>query len=295
MKSDKNDDAMERVRGGSIKLKRLFLILIVTQLLWGQVMAEETLNNTIMEPSISREAWETVARKTIFFGHQSVGNNIIDGLQMVAKENQFRALNIKKTRNDNDITGPMLAHSKVGRNKQPLAKIQDFVEIVRSGVGNNISIALMKLCPADINGNTNAKELFQQYDAALRSLQKEFPSVRFLAATCPLTVLRTGWKAWIKKIFFRSRSHWLANIKRYEFNASLRKAYIESGSLFDIAKVESTLPDGSRATYMYNDTQYYYLYQGYTYDGAHLSALGKLRVAEEFIRVLANIVQKQDK
>ena len=283
---------MERITVISIKSLLFVLGFMFAQTFPAQVIAMQKVTAANGAQSITPEIWESVARKRIFFGHQSVGNNIIDGLRIVAKQNQFRALNIIETRNQNDIAGPMFAHSKVGRNKQPDSKIKDFVEIIRGGVGKNIDIAFFKLCPADINGNTNAKELFQQYDSALRSLQKEFPSVRFLAATCPLTALRAKWKTWIKKIFFRSRSHWWANIKRYEFNESLRKAYIESGSLFDIAKVESTLLDGSRATYKYNGTQYYYLYLGYTYDGAHLSALGKQGVTEELIRVLANIVQK---
>ena len=281
---------MEHVKVSLIKqLIGLFLLLIVTQLLWGQVMAKETINTTNPELGTRRQAWESIARKRIFFGHQSVGNNIIDGLQMVAKQNQFRALNIIETRNGNDITGPMLAHSKVGRNKHPDSKIEDFAKIVRGGMGKRIDVALLKLCYVDIDGNTDTDALFQKYHSTLKHLQKSYPQVKFIAVTVPLTTLQTGWKAWVKRILGRSPAGYRENIKRNKFNELVRKAYAKSGLLFDIAKVESTLPDGSRSTYTVNNTRYYHLYSGYTQDGGHLNTVGKQSVAESLIIVLAKI------
>ena len=284
---------MEHVKVSLIKqFIRLFLLLIVTQLLWGQVMAKETVNTTNPKLDARRQAWETVARKTIFFGHQSVGNNIIDGLRMVAKQNQFQALNIIETRNGNDITGFMFAHSKVGRNKHPGSKIEDFAKIVRGGMGKRIDVALLKLCYVDIDGNTDTDELFQKYHSTLKHLQKSYPQMKFLAATVPLTTLQTGWKAWVKRILGRSPAGYRENIKRNKFNELARTAYAKRGLLFDIAKVESTLPDGSRSTYTVNNTRYLHLYSGYTSDGGHLNAVGKQRVAENLIQVLATIAQK---
>lgn len=246
----------------TILIKSMFLVLLFvgfmfTQIFPAQVDAMQKVTVESTSQSITSDIWESIVQKKIFFGHQSVGNNIIDGLRMVAIQNRFRALNIIETRKLKDIQGSMFVHSKVGKNKQPNNKIRDFVEIIRSGIGQNLDMAFLKLCYVDIGGNTNIKELFQHYHSTLHSLQKQNPSVAFLAVTCPLTTLQTGWKAWVKRALRRSPYGYQENMKRYEFNQLVRKAYTKNGLLFDIAQVESTLPDGRRSTYLVNNTRSY--------------------------------------
>ena len=81
-------------------------------------------------------------------------------------------------------------------------------------------------------------------------------------------------------------------MKRYEFNELIRKAYAKSGLLVDIARVESTLPDGRRSTYTVNNRTYYHLYSGYSDDRGHLNTVGKLWAAESLLNILDNIVQE---
>jgi len=71
----------------------------------------------------------------------------------------------------------------------------------------------------------------------------------------------------------------------------LRKEYEGKEPLFDIAKFESTLPDGSRTSFSENGKIYYCLASNYTTDGGHLNDLGKKVVAEQLLLFLSKLPQ----
>ena len=39
--------------------------------------------------SLTRAEWDALARRTMFFGHQSVGENIIDGLRKIERDREL--------------------------------------------------------------------------------------------------------------------------------------------------------------------------------------------------------------
>ena len=45
---------------------------------------------------VTDKAWESLAKKRIYFGHQSVGENVIDGVLDVMKSHQAISLNFKE-------------------------------------------------------------------------------------------------------------------------------------------------------------------------------------------------------
>ena len=69
----------------------------------------------------------------------------------------------------------------------------------------------------------------------------------------------------------------------------MRLEYSADNRLFDIATVESTLPDGSREKYILDGQEYYSLYEGYTDDGGYLNEVGRLRVAQALLNMLGNL------
>jgi lysophospholipase L1-like esterase len=81
----------------------------------------------------------------------------------------------------------------------------------------------------------------------------------------------------------------LENKKRQEFNERLRARYNANNQLFDIAEIESTLPDGSREKFILDGEEYYSLYSEYTNDGGHLNKEGQLRVAQAFLYFLGEL------
>ena len=86
-------------------------------------------------PSISdipASAWERLGQKKIFFGHQSVGNNIIAGLQKLGAENSELKLNIVRIEQFGPLGDPGFYHSDIGKNDYPKTKIVYFLVTVTS-------------------------------------------------------------------------------------------------------------------------------------------------------------------
>ena len=78
-------------------------------------------------------------------------------------------------------------------------------------------------------------------------LKEAYPETIFIHVTMPLTSIQTGPKAWVKKIIGRQIRGIDDNIKRNQFNDMLRKEGEGKAPIFDLAKIESTLPDGTRS------------------------------------------------
>jgi hypothetical protein len=99
---------------------------------------------------------------------------------------------------------------------------------------------------------------------------------------------KTGIKETAKRIFQLGKgSHKERNMQRTRFNNLLIDTYHGKQPVFDLARVESTWPDGQRQFSSVKSEQIYSLVPDYTYDGGHLSDLGKRIIGAEIIRTLA--------
>jgi hypothetical protein len=103
--------------------------------------------------------------------------------------------------------------------------------------------------------------------------------------TVPLTTHARGLKPFIKNIIYGD----IENIKRNQFNAMLTKKFKDSDAIFDLAKIESTRPDGSRSAFQYKGETYYSLYNRYTEDGGHLNEIASRIAAKELLLILAKV------
>ena len=59
--------------------------------------------------------------------------------------------------------GGFVDHAFIGENGKPVLKIQDFDARMRSGVGEQVDVAMMKLCYIDIDSDTDVGALFATY------------------------------------------------------------------------------------------------------------------------------------
>jgi len=250
------------------------------------------------EPKISHRAikdisaaeWKKFSQKMIYFGHKSVGLNIIDGIKDLTIENHKLNINIIETADPVDFKEGAFFHSRIGKNVDPRSKISEFNHVIENGIGLKADIAFFKFCYVDINENTNVKDVFNEYKDTMETLRKKYPNVSFVHVTVPLCTTTTTWKTWIKKLIGKQYIwEYEDNIKRNIFNALLIKEYEDQVSIFDLAKSESTLPDGSRATFKRNGKTYYSLASVYTDDGGHLNSMGRKRVAEDLLLYLLNL------
>jgi hypothetical protein len=214
------------------------------------------------------------ARVRVFFGHQSVGWNLIDALPGVYAEYGAPAPTVVEGKQAAGSAGSFL-HAQMGRNTDPRSKIDEFAAVIRGGVGDRVDVALLKFCYVDFSADTDAEALFATYRATMDALQRDYPDVVFLHVTAPLMT---------------EDNSAAENMVRQRYNEALRSAY-PADVVFDLAAVESTAPDGARVSGRHHGATYYALYDGYSDDGGHLDAEGAARADAALIATIARAVE----
>ena len=229
--------------------------------------------------------------KRIFFAHQSVGNNILDGLGEMG--NPLPQKLLPPTASAETVaaafSSPGIVHAMVGENMKPLSKIEHFEKMLQEGVGKHADIAFMKLCYIDIDADTNVEALFQRYEESCARLSALFPNLTLAHMTVPLTTVESGVKSWLKKAMGKTLWGVLENQKREAFNQKLRETYAGKAPVFDLALLESTHTDGSREVFEHAGAQIPALIAGMSDDGGHLNAAGRAQLASAFARFLAGV------
>ena len=228
----------------------------------------------------------------IYFGHQSVGRNIIEGIKDIYTQYPDLKSNIinLSTLESNSNLDVYFSESGIGRNIDPVSKYDDFAHILRSKFKDTLDVAFLKLCYIDIDKNTNINEVFHYYKMKMDSLKNEFKHTVFIHVTVPLNC-RTTLKNTVKRILNYNYDIDVNNIKINQFNNLLLETY-KNEPIFDLARIESTYPDGSRETFKSDDATYYSLIKDYTYDYGHLNELGRKIVARELISTIAQAIKK---
>jgi hypothetical protein len=242
---------------------------------------------------VPAQSWKGLANARIFFGHQSVGFNIVNGLEDITRQGGPAKLNIVETYSPADFTGPVFAHAPVGKNSQPMSKIERFVEIMDAGAGDKVDIAFLKFCYVDVTNESDPCEIFEKYKTAISGLEKRYPNVKFVHLTVPLRSAPKGFNKTFRsfiKWLFRMPTALDDNLKREEYNKLIRDAYAGSGRIFDLAHVES-VGQNSRSCYVARENQQIpFMAPEYTDDGGHLNQRGRKAVAEQMLIFLCGIL-----
>jgi hypothetical protein len=215
-----------------------------------------------------------VAEMRIFFGHQSVGRDVLAGIATIAPSLRIASL-------DTVPDGPALIEASIGQNEHPATKDQAFLEAL-AAVGP-VDAALYKYCYVDVSLDTDVRELFDRYEQTL-----EQAPVPVIPVTLPLTTVEPGWKRLLKQMAGRPTQASL-NAKRMQFNELLRKRYADT-AIIDLAKLESTREDGTRCLIRVEDLEVECLAPEFSDDGSHLNELGRAHVASGFLTALSRAI-----
>jgi len=234
--------------------------------------------------SALRADLDRIAHERVYFGHQSVGANLLEGVKQLA-DGAGVPLRIIESPSAGAVAAGSIAHVFLAENGAPLRKLESFKTAL--GEGARVDVALMKFCYVDVNGDTDAKALFERYRATITELRAKNPRTTFVHVTLPLTTAQTGWKALAKRMLGRAPYGTVENLRREEYNTLLRRTYRGREPIFDLARVESTAPDGTTTRVSWNGSIAPAMVVAYTEDGGHLNAQGKLLAARELIKVLA--------
>jgi hypothetical protein len=235
-----------------------------------------------------RQQLEQLSRRRIVFGHQSVGENLLQGLADLSKEAGV-PLRVVESAAPDALDQPGLAHQKIGQNEQPETKIAGFTTLLEGGLGSRAEIALYKLCYIDFSPDRDAARLFAEYRAAHQARRARFPTVTFVHVTVPLTVVQRGFTGWLKNTLGSGAWGERENVLRHQFNQLLRAEYQGKEPIFDLARVESMAQDGAESSFERGGAKYPALVPAYSDDGQHLNAAGQRRAALALISALADL------
>jgi hypothetical protein len=286
-----------------MRIKKKYLVLIaVSAILITGVVAMSMLkiksridSNSITLPTfddVPKECWKKLAGKKIFFGHQSVGYNIMDRIADIINERDDIKLNVIESREVSVFDRPVFAHLQVGKNMDPVSKIKSFIDVMDSGVGAKVDIAFFKFCYVDIMRNSDPEKIFNLYSTALRELKERYPETKFLHVTVPLRSTPKGIERNLKqsiKLLIGKPGVLDDNIKRERYNELLTDAYSKTEPLFDLALIETVNPDGFRCYAVKGEEKVHVMASEYTEDGGHLNSRGSKKVAEQLLICLAEI------
>lgn len=230
---------------------------------------------------VSRAELREVAGTKIYFGHQSVGDNILAGVRDL-----YAGAGLPDPVVTEATGAGYVLEAHVGVNEDPQSKLRAFDQALRSGLGEQVEVAMLKFCYVDILPGTDVEALFADYRDTIAALERDFPGVRFIKTTVPVMTEQTT-KQRIKAFIKRSNRYGAdENVLRERYNALIRAEYDE-GELLDIAALESTTPDGDRVTGTEDGSTYFALYPGYAADNGHLNATGAQIVADAWLRLVA--------
>lgn len=215
----------------------------------------------------------------VLFGHQSVGQNILDGIAELAHTGVAVPRVLVDLNQPTDAApGVTLAHFRVGKNGAPLTKIHDFERTVMGDAGRRAQAALFKFCYVDLRDANQVAPLFEAYLQMTERLQRERPDLVLAHVTMPLRSVPTGIVATARRLLGQRHPQSAANAARHAFNELLRERCGSVAPLFDLAAIESGGRDAAPR-----------LLPLYTDDGGHLNRQGRQVVAERFVDFLERL------
>ena len=265
------------------------LVILISNIGCSRGEMNNQTNSTYDAEPISEAVWEKLSSQKIFFGHMSVGYNILEGVVDLSRISPGAKIRISESADPSKLGDGAWLHSKIGKNTDPYSKIDDFERAIDNGLGSQLEVAFLKLCYVDIVGDTDVEKVFSSYKSTITRLKSKYPSIKIVHFTPPLTRLQTGPKAWIKKAIGKPLYGARENVKRTEFANLLKHEYGKENAVFDLAAIESTHFNGDKESYYSKGKQYPQLIADYTNDGGHLNAVGRKWVAEKLLVFLGGL------
>jgi hypothetical protein len=238
---------------------------------------------------VPADHWQALASRRTWFGHQSVGGNIAQGVADLAADGVAPIAAPVQVRPTDTALAPGFSHGENGTNTDPQSKLDAFSRFVDGTLRGEVDVAFFKLCYVDITPTTDVAALAGAYQQMMRDLAARHPNVQFVHVTCPITVVTPPWKARLKRVLGRPEPGFAANAARERYNRLIREAYDGREPVFDLAVVESTRPDGSRETFRHAGETWPALVAAYSHDGRHLNRDGRRWAAANLLSLLASL------
>jgi hypothetical protein len=238
------------------------------------------MSNSVDATAVTDSVLARTQSLRIFFGHQSVGGNVIAGVQALADSGISLPLQVIRTIDPDSVAGAVLGHEWIGENGDPAGKMAAFLKILRGPGTTTVNTAMMKLCYSDFTKNTDPQALFASYVAMVDSLRAARPDLVLAHVTTPL-VAPDGTLKYLLRTVRGRLTNAARNTRIQEYNALMRSKYGPGGQLFDLAAFEAggSMERGAA------------LRAAFTDDGEHLNASGQRVVSSAYLSFLGSVAR----
>lgn len=263
-------------------IKTVLILLLIS----GCNTHENYKNELTTNSMINKSELSSLEGKAAYFGHQSVGINIIDGLKsLIIKNNDLNFikiishkeyLSLKIPENDSSF---YFIHSFIGENGFPETKLEDFQN--KLDTLTSINAAFLKFCFVDIDRNTDVNVLYNNYINKIKYLEGKHNNIKFVYFTIPVTAKRNYFVLLAKTILGRPDYSY----KRNQINKLLRET--DNINLFDLAYLETNSENYKKENIKEH------LLKEYASDAGHLNSIGSEKVALELLIHLNSLFEEQ--
>lgn len=236
---------------------------------------------------VSADQWASLAHSTIYFGHQSVGNNILEAARDLLREHP--QIPIRIVSGSPVAAAGVLNEFVIGENGDPQSKNASFLSVVERNLGPR-PILMLKYCYVDIDVRTNVDAVFQQYQETISRIKAKHPDATIVHVTVPL-VTHSAVRDAINGVLGRPTRP-MRNAQRSRYNELLRAAYGGKEPIYDLAAVEARRADGSEEVVSLGDRRVYALAPEWAADDGHLNAAGRRHAAEAMLATLALVAAR---
>jgi hypothetical protein len=234
---------------------------------------------------ITPEQWASLSQRTFYFGHQSVGANIIEGVREVSAGRP--EIRLRVVCGEPAASPGALNEFRIGRNEDPESKNAAIVLATNGALGPS-PVIMFKYCYVDVRDKTDPGKLFESYRQTVAQLRTRHPAATVVHLTVPLMTEPSLLRYVMNTVRGRTTSR-EENAVRAEYNRLLRSAYAATEPVFDLAAVESTRADGSLEYGVVDGAKVPALAREWSSDSGHLNAAGRRHVAEQFLATLATL------
>src|SRR5580765_2034713 len=193
----------------------------------GATQAPETNVSLKRLTEVPRSSWDRLAQRKLYFGHQSVGDNLVAGVRELLESHPVVSLRIAKLDGVPRFDGPEFLESRIGKNGDPASKTDRFAELVDGGLAEDGAVLFHKYCYGDFWDPEGPKvdEVFERYKATMRRLHEQHPGVTFVHFTIPLGAPKLAMKTRVKKMLGGTIGEYANNIRNDRFNELMRTEY----------------------------------------------------------------------
>lgn len=273
----------------------LALAAMASSVLVGCDRSESPMSVTQIDWTAVKGQIATASEVKVFFNHQSVGADIISGVESLVRRSETgdKSWTVVKLTQGPWPAEPGLWHATLGENEKPKTKIDAFAEALRQWPGDKPQIAMLKLCFVDVTDTTDVPDLIGYYQGTIGRLKSEFPGITFGHVTVPLSPPLNSLKVRVKRAIGRRVSEDEANLARNKYNQRLRELFPDD-PILDLERIESTAGDGKRIELTVNGTRTFAMAQAYASDAwGHLNDTGQRLAAIGLAEFIADAATRK--